>query len=146
MDPNVLNFLLSFAAGIGANITTATFQKVLSAKPDIASRLTAPKSTDDVQAALADIAGVLEALAGSGMIAVDGAAIVAFRSARFDHEHGQIRIGNTVISAPTLQTGGTGSGQTTIGGNTMLKSQGTSINVGQGASITITGNAGIKQS
>lgn len=149
MDANVLNFLISFAAGVGANVTTAAastaFQRVLGARPDIEKRLAQPSSPADFQSALAEVGGVLEALAGSGSIGIDGALITAFRSARFDHQHGRIHIGNAVVRAPVLQTGGTGSGQTVIGGNTELRSQGTSIQIGQGAGIIITGNAGIKQ-
>jgi hypothetical protein len=149
MDANILNFLISFAAGVGANVTTAAasavFQKVLGTRPDLEKRLAQPSSPQDFESALAEVGGVLEALAGSGSIVIDGALIAALRSARFDHQHGRVQIGNAVISAPVLQTGGTGSGQTTIGGNTELRSAGTSIQIGKGASIVITGNAGIKQ-
>lgn len=149
MDANVLNFLISFAAGVGANLTTAAasaaFQKVLGTRPDLERRLAQPSSPADLEGALAEVSGVLEALAGSGSIAIDGALITALRSARFDHQNGRIRIGNATVAAPILQTGGTGIGQTVIGGNTELRSSGTSIQIGQGASIVITGNAGIKQ-
>ena len=149
MDANVLNFLISFAAGVGANVTTATasavFQKVFGSRPDLEKRLAQPSSPADLESALAEIGGVLEALAGSGSIAIDGALISALRSARFDHQDGRIHIGNATVSAPVLQTGGTGVGQTVIGGNTELRSAGTSIKVGQGAGIVISGNAGIKQ-
>ena len=147
---NVLNCLIGLGAGVSANITTATasgiFQKVFGARPDLERRLTQPSSPSDVEAALSEISGVLQALAGSGAIEIDGAFITALRSAHFDHQDGRIHIGNAVISGPYLQTGGAGSGQTVVSGNTELKSQGTSIKVSQGASIVITGNAGIKQS
>ena len=39
MDANVLNFLISLAAGVGANVTTAAFQKVLGARPGFDSEL-----------------------------------------------------------------------------------------------------------
>jgi hypothetical protein len=149
VDANVLNFLIGLASGIGANITTATasavFQKVLGTRPDLERKLAQPSSPAEFQAALAEVGGVLEALAGTGSISIDGVLINALRSARFDHQHGRIHIGNTVVSAPVLQTGGTGTGQTVIGGNTDLRSSGTSIQIGQGAGIVITGNAGIKQ-
>ena len=149
MDANVLNFLIGLASGIGANITTAAasaaFQKVLGTRPDIERRLAHPSSPAEFQSALAEVGGVLEALAGTGSIAIDGALITALRSARFDHQHGRIHIGNAVVSAPFLETGGTGTGQTVIGGNTELRSSGTSIKIGQGAGIVITGNANIKQ-
>ncbi len=150
MDSNLLNFLLSFGSGVAANLTTtalqAAFQKVLASRPEIEAKLSAPQSPTDFQEALGDLAGALEALAGSGSIAIDGSVITALREARFDHQSGKVTIGNSLVNAPLLQTGGTGSGQTVIGGNTELKSAGTSIKVGHGASIVITGNAGVKQS
>ena len=150
MDPNILNFLVSFAAGIGVNATTAAisaaFQKVFSSRPDLENRLGHPVSPADFERALAEASGVLEALAGSGSISIDGALITALRSARFDHQNGSIRIGNTTISSPLLHTGGSGKGQTVIEGNTELRSKGTGISVGKGAGIIISGNAGIKQS
>lgn len=151
MDANVLNFLISFAAGVGANVTTtaatAAFQRVFGSRPDLEQRLARPSSPADFESALSEVGGVLEALAGTGTIGIDGALITALRLARFDHQHGHITIGNAVVSAPVLFTGGTGTstGQTVIGGNTELRSGGTSIQVGQGASIVITGKAGIKQ-
>lgn len=150
MDTNVLNFLINFCSGVAANLTTAgltsLFQKVFASRPDLERRLASPASPFDFQGALGDIAGVLEAFAGSGSISVDGALLQALRSARFNHQAGTISIDNTIVSAPFLQTGGTGPGQTLIGDNTELRSAGTSIQVVHGASIVITGNAAIKQS
>jgi hypothetical protein len=149
MDANLLNFLISFGASVGANITSAAasdlFHRVIRKRPDLEQSLTHPKSPAEFERALGETAGVLEALAGSGSISIDGALIAALRSARFDHQNGQVRIGNALVYAPMLQTGGTGSGTTDIAGNTELRSAGTSIKVGGGASIKITGNAGIKQ-
>jgi hypothetical protein len=150
VDANVLNFLISFGSGVAANLSTAgltsLFQKVFTSRPDLERRLASPASPADFEAALGDIAGVLDAFAGTGAISIDGALVQALRSAQFDHQAGTVSIGNAKVSAPILQTGGTGPGQTVIGGNTELRSAGTSIQVGQGASIVITGNAGIKQS
>ena len=149
MDANVLNFLIGLASGVSANAltagATAAFQRVLGQRPDLERRLAAPSSADDFQKALGELSGVLEALAGTGAISIDGGIITALRSARFDHQHGTVHIGNATVSAPVLETGGTGTGRTTIGGNTDLRSSGTSIQIGHGASIVISGNAGIKQ-
>ncbi len=149
MNQNVLDFLVSFATEIGVKVTTAAisaaFQKVFGSRPDLEKRLAQPTSPADFENALAEATGVLEALAGSGSISIDGALISALRAARFDHQNGSIRIGNTTISAPLLHTGGIGKGQTVIEGNTELRSKGTGIKVGKGAGIIIKGNAGIKQ-
>jgi hypothetical protein len=149
MDANLLNFLISFFAGIGANLSTNAiqniFQKVFSRRPDIQQRLLRPASPEDFTAALGEIPGVLEALAGTGSIIIDGGIIEAFRVAHFDHQSGLISFNNTSVRAPFIQTGGNGNGQTIIGSNTELRSAGTSIQVGNGASIVISGNAGITQ-
>lgn len=149
MDPNLLNFLISFSSGLAANLSTeslkAAYQHVFAVRPDLERRITHPTSGPDIQTALSEIAGVLEALAGTGIISINGGIINALRSATFNHQDGSVHIGNARIAAPVLNTGGTGSGTTVIGGNTELRSAGTSIQIGHGASIVITGNAGIKQ-
>ena len=150
MDANLLNFLISFSSGLAANLSTDVlknaYQSVFTARPDLERRITQPSSGTDLQAALGEVAGTLEALAGNGSISIDGAVLRALRSATFDHQDGSVRIGNARISAPLLTTGGTGRGTTTIGGNTELRSGGTSIQIGTGASIVMTGGAQIKQS
>jgi hypothetical protein len=52
-----------------------------------------------------------------------------------------------MIDAPVLVTGGgaNATGKTVVEGNTALISAGTSIRVGSGASITLTGDATITQ-
>lgn len=145
MDPNLLNFLISYVASVAANLTPDVVQAIFGEHPDLEKRLSQPATTSEFESALGEFTGVLQAFAGRGAISINGAQIDALRSAHFDHQGGTITIGNARISAPTLQTGGTGSGKTTITGNTQLQSAGTNIKVGQGASIVVTGNAGIKQ-
>jgi len=150
MDPNILNAIISFGSGLGANLTatglTSAFQHVFSRRPDLEQRLQHPTSSEDFARATQETTGILEALAGSGVITIDHAVISALRAAQFDHQNGFIHIGGTSIVAPVVQTGGAGSGTTLITGGTTLKSQGTSIQIGTGASIQISGNANIKQS
>lgn len=149
MDPNAVSFLTSLAAGVGANLasaaTIAAFRKILRSRPDIESRLLRPASPEDFQAALRDLGGELEFFAGTGAITIDKALITALRSAHFDHQQGMVAIGNARVSAPVVEMGGSGTGQTVISSNTELCSAGTSIKVGDGASIIVTGNAKIKQ-
>jgi hypothetical protein len=150
VDANLLNFFISFSSGLAANLSTealkAAYQSVFASRPDLERRLTQPNSAADIQAALGELAGALEVFAGNGSISINGSIINALRSATFDHQNGTVRIGNAQISAPLLTTGGTGRGTTTIGGNTELRSAGTSIQIGAGASIVMTGGAQIKQS
>ncbi len=150
MDQLVANFLIQLAAGLGANysvpaISTAV-KKVFALKPGLEPRLTTPSSEDDRVAAMHELAGILEALAGSGSIAIDGAVVTALRAAKFDHQVGSIRIGATSIFAPRLQTGGSGPGFTIITGDTSMRTRGTAVQVGRGAQIVISGNAQIIQS
>ena len=149
MDPTLVSALVGFGTGIAANMTTAAlsavYQRAFAQRPDLEQRLSHPASQIDANAALGELAGVIEALAGSGTITVDGALVRALRSATFDHQHGTVRIANAVVSAPVLTTGGTGTGSTHIEGNTTLASAGTSIQVGAGCGIVMTGGASIKQ-
>jgi hypothetical protein len=150
MDPNLVNFLINYCSGVATNLTTealkAAYQRVFAARPDLEKRLSHPESAADTQAALGELAGNLEALAGDGSITMDGGVIKALRSVTLDHQDGTLRIGNTLVSAPLLTTGGTGRGSTTIGSNTELRSESTSLKTSPGASMVITGNARIKQS
>ena len=144
MDALISNFLISVAGGITANAAGKLGEKLI-------ELVRANQGIQDLlqtnpQQALVELAGCLEAMAGStGEITIDGAQLSALRSATFDHEHGTIRIGNALVEAPFVQTGGTGPGTTEILGGTVLQTPGTSIRVGPGASIKIRGNATIKQ-
>lgn len=150
MDANVLNFLISFTSGLCANLTTSAitsiYQKIIGQRPDIGKRLSSPSSPADFESALSEMAGIIEALAGNGSITIDGSVITALRSASFDHQSGNISFGNSVIAAPFLHLGGSGSGgRTDISGNTELRSSsGSGISIGKGSGIIITGGAGIK--
>lgn len=149
MDANLLNFLISVSSGFAANMSSegikAAYQRVFSARPDLEQRIVSPASGSDVEAALGKVAGVLEAMAGIGSIDIEDGVLKALRSATFDHQNGVVRIGNSRIEAPVVTTGGTGTGETTISGNTEMRSKGTNVQVGDGATIRITENASIKQ-
>lgn len=150
MDANLLNFLISFSSGLAANLTTATifsiYNKVFEQRPDLRDRLSNPRSPEDFKSILGEVAGVIETLAGNGLIDIDGSFIKALRSVRFDHQNGHVTIGNSSIIAPFLHIGGSElSGRTDIKGNTELRgSSGSGISVGKSGGIVITGNAGIK--
>ena len=147
-------FLIDFAAACSAHVSLAVlkhaFEYVWRVRPDLAARAADAERRND-QAETARVAeeavGIILLAAGTGAITIDGATISALRSATFDHQHGLVRIGNTTVTAPVLTTGGSAgaSGQTQIGGNTRLQSQGTTIDIGTGAQIVITGNAKIVQ-
>lgn len=106
----------------------------------------AARCQDDA-ALRAALSGALIVAAESGNVLISGATISAVSEASFDHQHGTIIIGKTKIYAPTLVTGGSdgASGTTKIDSHTVLRSSGTSIVVGHGAAITMTGAASIKQ-
>ncbi len=126
------------------------FAYVQSTRPDLARRAEAAQASGDMNEAekvFREAVGVIVAEAKTGKIAINQAIITALNGVKFDHQHGQITIGNAVVAAKVLVTGGgaTATGTTKIEGNTSLRSAGTRINVGQGAGITITGNAKITQ-
>ena len=151
MDPNTLNFLLSFASSVAATATTdglkAAYQKLFEKRPDLEQRLISAGGGPGTAEAVAEIAGEIEALANTGMINIDGAVIDAMRSAKFDHQDGTVIIGKSKISASSLIIGSTsGTGRTTVGGNTSLRGGGSGVELGSGASIVMTGGASIKMS
>lgn len=149
MDPTTSQILLSLATNYFTSFTAPTiqnfFQKVFQIKPTLEEQLKNAKNNEDFEKVFRDAVGVIDAQAGIGTLEVDKTLLEALRGIRFDHQNGFITIAGSRIHAPMLRTGGTGSGQTEII-NSVLKSRGTQINVGKGASIKITGNARIDQS
>ncbi|WP_430463301.1 hypothetical protein [Tabrizicola sp.] len=147
--------LESFLVGLAANAfygVTAQSARTLLAwlrqnKPEMVDAVDAAAARSDDEALKQALLGTIEILASNGQIEISGADIEALRAARIDHEQGLILIGQTRITAPSLVTGGGAgaTGQTIIGGDTVLRSQGTQVSVGAGASIIITGNASMKQ-
>lgn len=126
------------------------FRYVANKRPDLEQAAAAAVAAND-ESRIADVfekaVGVIIASAASGEIKVDGGALNALNGIKFDHQHGRVGISNSTVLASVLVTGGSigASGQTNIGGNTILKSAGTAIEVGQGAGIVITGGARIEQ-
>jgi hypothetical protein len=150
MDPITLSIITEIAAGYFTHFTAPAVQRFFEAafegRPSLEEDLKKAQSPDEFVRIFREAAGVIDAAAGTGRIEVDRALLEAARGARFDHQHGTIQIGGSTIQAPILQTGGgvgaTGSTHIT---DSSLKSQGTRIDIGKGASIRMTGGATIKQ-
>jgi len=149
MDSITTNLIANVAAGYFTNfsypVVSGFFQKAFRLKPSIEQDLVQARTSEDIEKVFHEATGVILANAGNGGIEVDSAFVEAMRNIKFDHQHGKITIQGSVIKAPVLQTGGTGNGSTYIGGGTSLQSAGTKIDIGQGASIHMTGNAKITQ-
>ena len=151
MDPIVTNFISNVASGLFVNFATDAVKQLFAAaidlKPALSDEINSAQTNQDVERIFHEAVGVIDANASTGSISVDGSLLDALRGIRFDHARGKVTIGNSVISAPVLVTGGSAgaTGQTVVGGNTRLKSQGTEIKVGKGAGIKMTGGASIKQ-
>lgn len=151
MDPVIISILTNIATGMLANFSTDTvkglFEKVFEIKPELEEKLKEAKSSKDVELVFKEAIGVIDANADKGNITVDGGLLEALRGIRFDHAHGTVNISNTEVKSEVLVTGGSASstGTTTIKDNTILKTKGTSISVGNGCSITMTGGATITQ-
>ncbi|MGV1017822.1 MAG: hypothetical protein ACOYBW_10660 [Fluviibacter phosphoraccumulans] len=152
MDAATTAVLINITCGVLANFSTdaikAFFSKAIGLKPALEQAILEAKTSADIESIFKEALGVIDASAGSGAIEVDGALIEAIRGIRFDHEHGLVHISGSTVQAPVLVTGGgvAATGKTTIGANTVLKSKGTSIDVGNGCSIVMSGNAKITQS
>lgn len=151
VDPITTSVVTGIASGMLANFSTDAvkqfFSQVFKEKPELEERLIIAKTSDDIEALFKEAVALIDANATTGHINVDGGLLQALRGIRFDHAHGTVSIAGTSISSPVLVTGGGNyaSGKTVIGGNTVMKSDGTSIYVGNGCSIVMTGGARIKQ-
>ena len=151
MDPITTSIVTGIASGILGNFSTDVvkhfFTTVFSINPSIESKLQAAKTSTDIESIFREAVGVIDANADKGSIDVDGTLLEALRGIRFDHAHGTVNIAGSTLKAQVLVTGGSSgsTGQTTIGENTEMRSHGTSIQVGKGCSIVMTGGASIKQ-
>ena len=151
MDPITTSIVTGIASGIFANFSTDAvkhfFTSAVSIKPDLVEKLQSAKTPYDIEKIFHEAIDVIDAAAGSGDITIDGGLLEAVRGIRFDHAHGTVNIAGTTIKSEVLVTGGSSSatGKTVIGGNTQMNSQGTSIKLGEGCSIVMTGGASIKQ-
>lgn len=152
MDPILTGILTSLATNYFTQFTGPAVEKffktALNLKPELETKLAAVKTPQDIENFFKECVGVIDLNAGTGGIEIDGGVLEAVRGIRFDHAHGLVTIAGSTVSSQILVTGGgmNATGQTHIGGNTQLRSQGTSIQVGQGCSIKISGNARIIQS
>jgi hypothetical protein len=123
------------------------FESIKKSRPDLIEAAENAAKTNDDDALRNALVGAIEVAAATGHVKIKGAFISAAREAQFDHQQGTIIIGETKVNAPILVTGGGAgaTGKTIIDGDTVLSSSGTSIEVGRGASIVMTGGASIKQ-
>lgn len=147
MDPITTSVLTSIFANFATDAVKHLFSEAFKARPELQKKLEAAESSYDFEAVFREITGVIDVNAASGAISIDGALLEALRGIRFDHGHGTVHIAGTTLNASVLVTGGgsNSSGKTVIGENTLMKSGGTSISVGTGCSIVMTGGAQIRQ-
>jgi len=94
------------------------------------------------------VENAIKILAGCGIINLSGGNISALGNTTFNHETGDITIGGTYVKAQSITTGGENgsNGTTLIKDGAELRTNGTSIRVGSGCEIRISGNAKIIQS
>jgi hypothetical protein len=151
MDPIVTSIITSVAANYFTQysypVVENFFKTAFKHKPELQEKLVTASTPVDIEAVFAEAVDVIDANADQGELAAVNLILEAARGIRFDHSSGTVSISGTTISAPIIVTGGSNgaSGQTSITGGTTMKTRGTSISVGKGASITMTGGASIKQ-
>lgn len=123
------------------------YDALRTSRPDLIDKVEQAAQSGDDAALREAIVGAIEVAAATGHVEIQGALLSAIKQATFDHQQGTIFIGGTNIHAPTLVTGGGAgaTGETVISGGTVLSSAGTSVNIGHGASIRMTGGASMKQ-
>lgn len=146
IDPILAELARSYFVNFTTPVIEKFFTYVFKKKPALRDKLEVASTLRDVEAIFREAVGVIDGQAGQGKIEIDNIFLEALRGVRFDHNQGNVIIQGTTMKAPVLQTGGSGSGRTEIGGGTVLKTNGTQISVGQGCSITMSGNAKITQS
>ncbi|HEY4235207.1 MAG TPA: hypothetical protein VGM76_17380 [Lacipirellulaceae bacterium] len=149
------DIIVSFATSVAANYFTNFTSKVVisffrvanSLNSEIAKQIERVKTVEDAANVVRSAASTIRAAAGSGKIDIDGAFLTAAEQVEIDHQHGTVKIAKVSIVASRIFTGGTSgaTGRTHIGENTNLNSRETSIGVGRGCFIQITGDASIEQ-
>ena len=149
MEPLSATIVTSIATGYFVNFTTSTvkdlFEKAFKVKPSLENELQCATTSEDFEKVFEEAVGVIDLASEEGKIEVNKSLLEALRGIRFDHKNGIVIIQGTALKAPVLQTGGKGTGMTSIKGNSELESEGTRISVGEGAYIEISGNAWIRQ-
>ncbi len=150
MDPLTTTIITGLATNYFSHFTAPVvqnfFETVFRRTPSLADDLKHAQSSYDFERIFREAVGVIDAGAADGTISIDTALLSALRGIRFDHQRGLVTILGSTLSASVLQTGGTAAstGQTVVS-DSVLKSQGTAIHVGKGASIKITGGASVRQ-
>lgn len=152
MDQLAASIIMNIATGYFVNFSPdlikKTFEKIFLKKPELAQKLKEAKTINDIEEVFEEAIEVIDLYANTGEISIDGGLIEAIRGVRFNHDNGFVSIKNTTIQSNVLVTGGNSNstGKTVISNQTEMKSKGTSISIGKGCSIIISGNAQIKQS
>jgi hypothetical protein len=143
----VAGLAVNYFSGFTQSSVNDFFAHVFRLRPELESHLKAAKTSDQLQRVLAEVFGVIEATAANGSISVDGGLFDAVRRIQFDHQCGIVTIGDAIVSSAVVVTGGVAgsTGTTVISGGAHLKSAGTEIKVGTGASIKMIGGASISQ-
>ena len=150
MEELVASIISGIASKYLSKYSEAAVKKVLGwaikQKPELKEHLVNIEKDEDAVNFFHEAVGVIDAHAGKGSIVMKNVPLIkALRSARFNHEKGQVIIDNSIITAPKLRTGG-GKGATgrTKVKDSKLKSAGTEIS-GKGYEIIMDGDAYIDQ-
>lgn len=146
LQPLLEQLALAYFAQFSGEAVLRFFENIFAKSPELEAQARTAKTPEDVEKLFAGALGVIDANAGDGSISVNQGIVSALRKIKFDHAKGTVLINGATVSAPTISTGGGAgaTGKTTIK-ESELKTPGTSIQVGKGASIEITGNARIDQ-
>lgn len=120
------------------------FQTAFNLNPSLETELNEAKNKEDIEEVFNKAIGIIEINAKDGKIKINENVINAVTEIRLNHQNGYINLSNSNIFAPVLTTGGNGIGTTEIT-ESILKSNGTEIFMGKGASIVLSGNAEIIQ-
>ena len=146
---SLTSFIISLSAGVTLEAAKKAVNYVRGVRPELVEGFETAQNegnTGEIERIFNEAIDVIDVAAGSGKLSSNGGDFSALRGIRFDHQAGKVQIAGSSVNAPIVVTGGssTASGQTTIT-NSEMTSRGTRVEVSGNASITLTGNATIKQ-
>lgn len=143
----VTSIAVNYFTGFTEPLVRKFFATAFQYNPELESRLIESKTSRDIEAVFQEAIDVIDLKANQGEIEIFGGLVQAIKGVRFDHVDGLVHINGTTIASDIIVTGGSvnSTGTTLIQEGSQLKTQGTSISVGNGCSIRITGNAQIRQ-
>ena len=138
----LVDYLTSVGSGLTVEAVKALIQLAVDRSPSLQKELDTG-SPEIASSTCKRLAAELRIMAGKGNVSIDKALIDALEVIELDHQDGKVVLSASNLQANRIRIGGKGSGQSSIGEHTKAEAAGSSIQIGSGGRITITGDAHI---